>query len=40
MRRAKVNRKADSRIFSRTAMRVKSINVQAGLPYGGRNLNH
>lgn len=40
MKRAMTNRSVDRKIFSRTAMKVKSINVNAGLPRGGRNLNH
>lgn len=40
MKRTMTNRKTDSKIFKRTAMHVKSINVTSGLPRGGRNLNH
>ena len=37
--RVKTHKSTDQKIFSRTAMKVKSINVTAGLPRGGRNLN-
>lgn len=37
--RIRTNRKRDAKIFSRTAMHVKSINITTGLPRGGRNLN-
>lgn len=37
--RVRTNTKRDSRIFARTAMKVKSINITNGLPRGGRNLN-
>lgn len=37
--RVRTNMQRDSKIFARTAMKVKSINVTSGLPRGGRNLN-
>lgn len=37
--RVRTNMKRDNRIFARTAMKVKSINITSGLPRGGRNLN-
>lgn len=37
--RVRTNAHRDAKIFSRTAMKVKSINITSGLPRGGRNLN-
>lgn len=39
MHRQKTNARRDARIFARTAMKVKSINITTKLPRGGRNLN-